>query len=452
MSFRILVIANHTPPEIAIAAHRIASWLRYWPKAGAEVDVVTTRKHPLIDGPLDPSPPSFDANVYQEPYLPALAYAQGRRGGNWGTGSNRANGAMKPRRRPPPALMKLKARLEELQIITPFTLNHRFPWVITGGLRAVRLAKTRRYDAIVASSPIPQSHLLAALAGRATHTPYVLDYRDQWTSYALSPAQHGLRLVDRTLERGIVKHAAAVVVVSNGEKETFEQTFHRHAEVMPNGVDRAAFPAAEPRARAQDGVFRIGYFGTTMTPRRDATPLLRAIAACRAKPWAQSIRVLFCGRVDQRLREIIDAEGYGSFVEVRDVVPHSEALRLQRSCDVLLLLDWNEEDRVGILTGKVFEYLYADRPILLLGGGPRSELRDLVVNNGFGSCFRPPYDGLEAWLEGAVIGDGARTAAPNRGVLDAYDREAIALRYLELLRAVSREHGRADRQRRTLDA
>ena len=56
-------------------------------------------------------------------------------------------------------------------------------------------------------------------------------------------------------------------------------------------------------------------------------------------------------------------------------VNHQKAIEYQKKAQVLLLLIPNVEKSKGILTGKIFEYLTAKRPILAIG----SEQGDLAA-------------------------------------------------------------------------
>ena len=64
-------------------------------------------------------------------------------------------------------------------------------------------------------------------------------------------------------------------------------------------------------------------------------------------------------------REFMESLGLADRVELIDYVPRRESLALQRNSDALLLLipDAGGRGR-GVLSGKVFEYLAAERPIL----------------------------------------------------------------------------------------
>ena len=64
-------------------------------------------------------------------------------------------------------------------------------------------------------------------------------------------------------------------------------------------------------------------------------------------------------------REYADALGLGDRVELLGEVSRRRSLELQRDSDVLLLLIPESGGRgKGVLTGKIYEYLAAERPIL----------------------------------------------------------------------------------------
>ena len=60
----------------------------------------------------------------------------------------------------------------------------------------------------------------------------------------------------------------------------------------------------------------------------------------------------------------------------------AQSIALQQQADILVLLESGDPEVKGILTGKVFEYLATDKPILLLGPGEGSELHALLTSHG----------------------------------------------------------------------
>jgi glycosyltransferase involved in cell wall biosynthesis len=64
-------------------------------------------------------------------------------------------------------------------------------------------------------------------------------------------------------------------------------------------------------------------------------------------------------------KEYAESLGLGDRLELLPSVPRAQALALQRDSEALLLLIPEAEGRGrGVLSGKVFEYLAAERPIL----------------------------------------------------------------------------------------
>jgi hypothetical protein len=71
------------------------------------------------------------------------------------------------------------------------------------------------------------------------------------------------------------------------------------------------------------------------------------------------------------------------------------------SADILLLFQWSDKRDEGNLPGKIFEYLYARRPILLIGYEHGVADR-LIRERGAGLASNSPEqirDQLRAWIE-----------------------------------------------------
>ena len=80
------------------------------------------------------------------------------------------------------------------------------------------------------------------------------------------------------------------------------------------------------------------------------------------------------------LEDIFDDHGY---------VSREEALKLQLDSDLFLLLSWNTKAEQGVLTGKFYEGIRANKPILssVFGDVPYSELYRLNEKYNYGFCY-----------------------------------------------------------------
>jgi glycosyltransferase involved in cell wall biosynthesis len=96
-------------------------------------------------------------------------------------------------------------------------------------------------------------------------------------------------------------------------------------------------------------------------------------------------------------REYAEALGLGDRIELLGEVSRRRSLELQRDSDVLLLLIPESGGRgKGVLTGKIYEYLAAERPILA-AVPPDGAAAQLVRDTGAGVVA--PSDDVEALKE-----------------------------------------------------
>jgi glycosyltransferase involved in cell wall biosynthesis len=126
---------------------------------------------------------------------------------------------------------------------------------------------------------------------------------------------------------------------------------------IPNGCDFDDFAGLEYHRADRLRLTHAGsFFG-----KRDPKPFLRALA----ESGLEDVTVRFLGDFRPADREFMESLGLANRVELIDHVPRRESLRLQRDSDALLLLipDAGGRGR-GVLSGKVFEYLAAERPVL----------------------------------------------------------------------------------------
>jgi glycosyltransferase involved in cell wall biosynthesis len=155
---------------------------------------------------------------------------------------------------------------------------------------------------------------------------------------------------------------------------------------IPNGCDFDDFAGLEYRRGER---FRLTHAGSFFG-RRDPGPFLRALAAA----GLEEVLVRFAGDFRPRDRELLESLGLGGQVELLEYVPRRRSLELQRESDALLLLIPDAEGRGrGILSGKVFEYLAAERPILAVVP-PDGAAADLIRETGAGVVAAP--DDVEA--------------------------------------------------------
>ena len=155
---------------------------------------------------------------------------------------------------------------------------------------------------------------------------------------------------------------------------------------IPNGSD---FDDFDGMAYTPGERFRITHTGAFFG-QRDPKPFLRALA----ESGLEDVVVRFVGGFRAADREFAESLGLADRVEVIPFVPRRRSLELQRDSEALLLIAAEAGGRgTGVIPGKVFEYVAAERPILAAvpPGGAAAKLIDEI-----GAGIVAPVDDVEA--------------------------------------------------------
>jgi glycosyltransferase involved in cell wall biosynthesis len=224
----------------------------------------------------------------------------------------------------------------------------------------------------------------------------VADLRD---SVAANPDRRVDRLAVRLKEQAqalvarlVARHADAVVTVSDAISQEMRELGAKRVETIPNGCDFDDFEGLEYHPGER---FRITHTGTFFG-HRDPRPFLSALAATE-----EDVVARFVGGLRSADREFAEELGVGDRVEEIPHVPRRSALELQRDSEALLLLlpDAGGRGRT-VPSGKIFEYLAAERPIL--AAVPPDGVAAELVRRADAGVVVPPDDvaALTAAIEG----------------------------------------------------
>ena len=282
------------------------------------------------------------------------------------------------------ARLSTQARLLGRRALVP---DENVSWNLTAIPAAIRLVREHGIDVVITTSPPNSIHLVGAAVKRATGARWVADLRDSPIAHAHRRSESAVVRAKEKVDVGVAKLVArsadAIVAVADfiaGEVRALEP--RGTVVTIPNGSD---FDDFEGLAYTPGERFRITHTGSFFG-KRDPRPFLQALHDSGLDAVAR-----FLGDFRSTDREWAAELGLGDRLELIPYAPRSTSLALQRDSEALLLLIPDAGGRgKGVLSGKVFEYIAAGRPILA-AVPPDGAAADLIRETGAG-VVAPPDD------------------------------------------------------------
>jgi glycosyltransferase involved in cell wall biosynthesis len=256
-------------------------------------------------------------------------------------------------------LLLAQARLAGRRLLLP---DASVTWAPTAVPAAVRIVRSEGIDAVITTSPPVSLNLIGAAVKGLTGVPWVADLRDSVLLNADRRFERWtVQAKEKALERvvGLVAgRADATVTVSEAiadEIRAFDPA--GPVRVIPNGCDFDDFAGLEYRPGER---FRITHTGSFFGKRNP-----RAFLSALASAALEDVVARFVGDFRSVDREWVRELDLGDRLELLDYLPRRRALELQRDSEANLLLLPEAAGRGKVVpSGKIFEYLAAERPIL----------------------------------------------------------------------------------------
>ena len=373
---KVLLVTMYWPPAGGVGVQRPLKFATHLPALGIETHVLAPDDPKWIHRDEELEPPT-QAWVHRARYVG-------------------------PRGRLPAEELHGKSELERVartalltyrRVLVP---DENVTWNATAIPTAIRIVRSEQIDVVITTSPPNSVHLVGAAAKRVTGVRWVADLRDSLTRNADRRVENlAARMKERaqdTIARLVARQADASVAVTEfiaDEVRALEP--NGRVAVIPNGAD---FDELAGLAYTRGGRFRITHTGAFFG-KRSPRPFLEAFARA---DLADAV-ARFVGDFRAADREWAQTLALGDRLELHPYVPRRRALALQRDSDALLLLLPDVAGRgAAVPSGKVYEYLAAERPILA-AVPPAGAAADLIREARAGVVVAPDdVDGIEAAL------------------------------------------------------
>nr|WP_062060300.1 glycosyltransferase family 4 protein [Aquimarina longa] len=239
-------------------------------------------------------------------------------------------------------------------------------WVKPSIKYLTKYLSENKIDAIITTGPPHSVHLIGKELKSHTGVKWLADFRDPWTTIGY---HNKLKLTKKSvyehkrLEKEVLQTSDHIIVTSFTTQKEFQDLTDTSVSVVTNGYDRESVSET-----VLDTKFTISHIGSLLSG-RDPKLLWKALYDLTQENEAFSsvFQLQLVGAVSDDVLSSIQEAGLSDFLELKGYVPHIDAIKIQRSSQVLLLIEIDSKDTRCIIPGKLFEYMVSRRPIIAVG-------------------------------------------------------------------------------------
>ena len=366
---KVLVISYYWPPSGGPGVQRVLKFCKYLNKFGWEPIVLTVK-----DGDF----PAKDYSLNEEAKTAKVHYAKSisfHRFYNWIAGrkttpTHHLSSSIKDS-----IIVKLFRWIRNNLIIP----DGRIGWYPNAVSKGDDIIKQNNIRVIFSSAPPYTVHLIAMKLSKIHSIPWVADFRDPWVDRFYNYENKRLwltKVFDSSLEKKVINNANALTTVSKTISGYYEKPF----SVIHNGYDEDDFTSVIEK---ENNIVVISYIGT-MTISQNPSMFFQSINELNLNQ--ERYRIDLIGNIHPDIKSYIQKNKYDNFIKIKPYMPHKDAIRKMCNSDFLLLVIPNTKKNMGIVTGKLFEYIRSMRKIIMIGP-PKSDAAKIIAQTSSGICF-----------------------------------------------------------------
>jgi glycosyltransferase involved in cell wall biosynthesis len=359
---KILILTYYWPPSGGTGVQRWLHFTRYLKELGWD---------PIIFTPSNPEAPVQDSKLLaQIPEgievlkLPIWEPTQLYMRLNGNKGKQLQTGFMQESKKKPGLLQRF-ALYVRANIFIP---DAKMTWVKPASRYLIDYLKTNEVAALISTGPPHTMHLIARNVKRATKLPWLADFRDPWTQidwFEQLPLNRFGLAKHQALEKSVLLEADQLTIVSSNWQQQTQALCGRDVALVTNGYAPEDFAAFQQQP---DPYFTILHTGS-INKDRNPSALWKSLGRFTQNnpEFATKLRIRLIGALDASVRTDIEEAGLMPYTYLENFVPHARVIEELSACSLLLLPINNVKNQMGIIPGKVFEYLASEQPILAIG-------------------------------------------------------------------------------------
>ncbi|WP_152287942.1 glycosyltransferase family protein [Flavicella marina] len=354
---KVLILTYYWPPAGGSGVQRWLKFVKYLQEFGI-TPVVYTVENPDFsiqdEGLLNEIPSNIEVlkQPIWEPYQLVNLLSKGKK--------NMTNAGFLSQQK------SMFGRLSSYIRANYFIPDARMFWIKPSVSYLEKYLKENPVDLIISSGPPHSLHCIAMKLKQKMNLKWISDFRDPWTDIDYF---HQLPLTKKALEKhklyeqNVVSKSDAVVVVGETMRKNY-LALNSNTVVLSNGFDTEVTSDKV----VLDTAFSITHIGM-MNEDRNPRVLWEVLSELTEEidGFSAALEIQLIGKIDASVTDEIEKNQLEKNTSFISYVPHEEVQNYQKKSQLLLLSINRVPSAKGIVTGKVFEYLVAKRPILAIG-------------------------------------------------------------------------------------
>lgn len=448
MQKKILLICNYFAPDNAIAAIRTSKLAKYLRQNGYEIQVIAEKKDSDTEDEILKKDTegikvyyAYQSELYKRFYEKYKEIIQPYKQKRFDNLENRYR--MNPK----------TGKMEFYPFETAYPLLGSLDYIV-GLMKQYDLyfsiKKTLRqcngFDYVITS----YGDAFSLFAGRYYHkyhkeTPWIFDIRDPVYRYKFTPCYVGW--IAKIYEKQIWKNSDCILGISKGICKRVPPKYRKKVHCLTNGYDTEdRKDLSSDRLDTSKMIFT--YTGSMYGGIRDLSILFKCVRDAVNQGVIDVTKIEFHYAGNDPAYEIFKSQAQkydlaGNCVSHGKLL-HRDALKLQQQSDILLVASYDYKDNEGgVITGKVLEYMSANKPIVavVMGDIEHSELADIIRVTDLGFAYEEAhkesdYCGLYEYICGKYeefMANGRIKHNPNLNELRKYDYKNLCKRLIKIL-------------------
>ena len=245
--------------------------------------------------------------------------------------------------------------------------DHHVVWAFFAFIKSFLICVFRKIDLIYITSPSQSGLIVGLCLKKILKIPVIVDYRDPWTtnSFHIKRMFSVLNRIENKLEFLVLNNADKIIVINDYFIESIFKEFptidRNKFEVVPNGFDMDDFKGVKPIVTKKYNIVHAGNFYLGRSP----LPFLKSFAILikNNQEFFNNWELTLVGSGNEFEKDIENL-GISNYVNIIGHVSHQEAIGYMLGSKSLLLVPGLGKTT---LTGKIFEYIGARKPIFVMG-------------------------------------------------------------------------------------